>query len=126
MLNQETVDETIDDNKMVKEIVAAEKARVLEPVKRDPFRRLGIGYNPIRGRNVGHVRKSRGVPVIYRESVQNNAPEGQITMDRILVLPKRRPGKPKNNPVAQEKAEAKRNRKARRLEELVAAGGFGG
>lgn len=117
---------TLDENQMVTEIVAAEKTKMVEPVKRDPFRRLGIGYNPLRGRNVGHIRKSRGVPVIYRESVQNDAPEGQITMDRILVLPKRGKAEPKNDPVAQEKAEAKRNRKARRLEELVEAGGFGG
>lgn len=115
---------TLEDTKMVKQIVAAEKANVVEPVKRDPFRRLGVGYNPIRGRNVGHVRKSRGVPVLYRESIRNDAPEGQITMDRILVLPKRGKAEPKNDPVAQEKAEAKRNRKARKLEDLVAAGGF--
>lgn len=118
---------TLDENQMVTEIIAAEKVKTVEPRKPyDPYRRLAIGYNPLRGRNVGHIRKSRGVPVIYRESVQNNAPEGQITMDRILVLPKRGKAEPKNDLVAQEKAEAKRNRKARRLEELVEAGGFGG
>lgn len=116
---------TLDENKMVEQIVTAEKAKIVEPVKRDPFRRLGIGYNPIRGRNVGHIRGSRGIPVIYRESVRNDAPEGQITMDRLLVLPKRGRPEPKNDPVAQERAEAKRNRKARKLEELVDAGGYG-
>lgn len=118
--------DTLDENKMVEQIVDAEKAQMVERVKHRGIRGGTIGNSAaIRGRNVGPVRKSRGVPVIYRESIRNDAPEGQITMDRILVLPKRGRSEPKNDPIAQERAEAKRNRKARKMMENVEAGGYG-
>lgn len=115
----------VDTDQMVKKIIDSEKSAVSRPVKRDPFSRLNIGYRPVIGRMMRPARKSRGIPVIYRESIHNNAPDGQITMDRILLVPRTHRAEPKNDPVAQEKAIAKRNRKARKLEDDVAAGGWG-
>lgn len=106
-------------------VVEAERAKLQEPIKRDnTFWQRHIGYNPIRGRNVGHVRKSRGIPVVYRESSKQSDEPGVTLMDRILVLPRRGRAEPKNDPIAQEKAIAKRNRKGRKLEDAVASGGW--
>ncbi len=114
------------ESKMLRQIVDADKAQTVEPKKRpDPFRRLNVGYNPIRGRNIGPFRKSRGLPVIYRESAQQSNEPGVVLMDRILVVPRSHRAEPKNDPIAQEKAIAKRNRKARKLEDAVASGGWG-
>lgn len=119
------------ESKMLKQIVDADKAikeiekrvHVAEPARRG-IRGEAIGLGPIRGRNVGPVRKSRGIPVIYRESAQQSNDPGVTIMDRILVLPRRGRVEPKNDPIAQEKAIAKRNRKGRKLEDAVASGGW--
>lgn len=117
--------ETLDENKMVEQIIAADKATLREPVKRTPFRFNVDANSCIRGRNVGRARKSRGIPVIYRESAKQSNEPGVTLMDRILVLPRRGRAEPKNDPTAQEKAIAKRNRKGRKLEDAVASGGWG-
>ena len=120
MNNTETL--TPEENVALQKV----KAKLQEPVKRDStFWQRQLGYNPIRGRNVGPIRKTKGLPVIYRESAQQSNEPGVVLMDRILVVPRSHRAEPKNDPIAQEKAIAKRNRKARKLEDAVASGGWG-